>query len=432
MSRRRPYLDLKASILELFRTTARWLHDTVKVESLFEKPYLDQDYRQMHLNMPDPDWPSTPEGDGFFPDESGFWTFKFDPGICTLGVLSLGCGEDGWLGVSIGLLPPGSADKSIAWSAESSDPNLVEIIGIENGISGKIHLKASEEDSGTATICVRGTLEGEAIKELVVPFSGGGVLDYRVAASIPAFSREYYDGHLYTCGCIDLEIECEECDDDTQIAYDDVSSPDTINAGTAPGCTTPSSAMVYITDGADGSPYTWSITGTGFWLNSGCTITSLKTDSLNINVYTDADACGPGVITITGCNGSTTTGYIRCTTGVWNTIATYVGIPTGYSGNCLLTCCDGSGLFGGFGAMGSPAYIYHNLIERMKMFGGTCDVYYAGSGGSFCGSLTSVSATFTNSGDLVDWREFVLGRYGGSASFACSGRTNYFQEWRCS
>ena len=40
------------------------------------------------------------------------------------------------------------------------------------------------------------------------------------------------------------------------------------------------------------SPYTWTVNGSGFWLDAGYTITELKTDESTINVYTSAAACG--------------------------------------------------------------------------------------------------------------------------------------------
>jgi len=285
----------------MFRTTARWLHDSVQAESLFEKPYLDSDYRAMHLNMPTPDWPQMPErDDGMFPDEpSKLWTFKFDPGICTLGVASLGCGEEGTLGVSIGLLPPGSAVKSMIWKATSSDPDIVKIVGVTQGLSGTIHLEAAGSGSGTATICATGSLIGEIREELTVPFSGGGVLDYRVAASIPALSSKIVSGVGYDCGCTDITVSCS-CEG---AVWDDVNSAETVAKN--------ASCAVFIIEPSQFFK-TWTISGTGFWFNSGYTVTSVYTTDNTITVYADNNACG--IATVTACG---VTGYVRCTTGSW-------------------------------------------------------------------------------------------------------------------
>lgn len=57
-SARKPYLKAKDSIVEFFRAPVRYLKDLVEKESQFEKPYEEDDYQAMHLNLPTPDWPS--------------------------------------------------------------------------------------------------------------------------------------------------------------------------------------------------------------------------------------------------------------------------------------------------------------------------------------------------------------------------------------
>lgn len=315
-SRIRPYLNIKQSILSLFRTTARWLKDTTAQESIFEKPYLDQDYRAMHLNLPNPDWPRTPDFEGFFPDKRGTWTFEFDPGICSLGVLSLGCGEEGDLSVNIGLLPPSSLKTQtlgIAWEAISSDPSIVEVTGVDEGISGAIHLKALEAKDGTATICVKGTLKGQAIKELVVPFERKGVLDYREAAALPALNREYYEGYVYDCGCTDINVECI-C---TEAVWDYDTSAETI---TPPASGDPDTSVVIAVIDSTDSLKTWTVSGVGFWLNAGNSITTLTTKANSVTLYADSTACGTATITACGA-----TGYVRSTEGQWSAYDTKCG-----------------------------------------------------------------------------------------------------------
>lgn len=320
MSRRRPYLDIKESVLDLFRTTARWLHDSIQKESMFEKPYLDRDYRKMHLNIPAPDWPSTKIPGGTIPDRPKTWTFIWDPGICTLGVASPQCGQEFTLGVSIGLLPPGSEMKTIEWSAVSSNSACISITSIDHGLSGAIHCQVADEcEDTTVTICVTGKLIGSIRESLVVesPFSGTGVLDYRVATNLPALSSSYSSGVEYPCGCVDFYLDCTCQPGSSDIAWDDESSAETIGRS--------DSASVAITEAGNGSPYTWSISGTGFWIDAGHSKTSKSSQDTSCIIYTDNTACGTGLITITACDGETASGQILCTFGEWTNFTIICG-----------------------------------------------------------------------------------------------------------
>jgi hypothetical protein len=62
-------------------------------------------------------------------------------------------------------------------------------------------------------------------------------------------------------------------------------------------------------------PYTWSVNGNGFTLDSS------TTTGLTNTLYADDTACGAATITVTGCSGPPATGYVRCTSGVWNLIS---------------------------------------------------------------------------------------------------------------
>ena len=57
-SGRKPYFKAKDSIVEFFKTPVRYLKDLVLKESQFEKPYMEDDYQAMHLDLPTPGWPS--------------------------------------------------------------------------------------------------------------------------------------------------------------------------------------------------------------------------------------------------------------------------------------------------------------------------------------------------------------------------------------
>jgi len=64
---RRPYLrkSFRTSLSEFFTAFVRYLKQSNRKESVFEKPYLDDNYRLMHLQLPVPRWPSFAGGKGF-------------------------------------------------------------------------------------------------------------------------------------------------------------------------------------------------------------------------------------------------------------------------------------------------------------------------------------------------------------------------------
>ena len=99
---------------------------------------------------------------------------------------------------------------------------------------------------------------------------------------------------------------CAVTCNDSGIAWDYVNSPQTIARET--------SASVYITDTGTGSPYTWSVSGTGTW-----SLDNVTTEGLENVLNCGADACGPATITVIGCDGTEITGFVRCTTGSWST-----------------------------------------------------------------------------------------------------------------
>jgi hypothetical protein len=55
---RKLYLDEKFSVVETFRAPVRWVKASSTHESEFEKPYLQDEYRKMHVDLQDPWWPT--------------------------------------------------------------------------------------------------------------------------------------------------------------------------------------------------------------------------------------------------------------------------------------------------------------------------------------------------------------------------------------
>ena len=106
------------------------------------------------------------------------------------------------------------------------------------------------------------------------------------------------------CGIsIPTEAGNLSCEGST-ITWDDAGSADIIDRN--------SSCAVAITDDlGKGGPYVWSVSGTGFALDYA------QTAGLTNTLTAWGTACGSATITVTGCNGTVVTGYVRCMTGSW-------------------------------------------------------------------------------------------------------------------
>lgn len=322
-SRRRPYLNLKQSITELFKTPAHWLKEQTGKWSIFEKPYLDQEYRQMHLNWSWPRW----GGSGgsvpphVWPEKSRKHTFIFSEGDCSIWSFGGDCGEivtiSGWIWDPYFTTGGTTWD----WKAVSSHPEEAKIISIESslfGISVDIEVQLSDTWTGTAVISVSATMiGGTMLKEIAyeIPSHFGKVrltpgwipnIKFAFANLLPLYEKRATI--IHNCGTVDIEIAC--CDD-SGMAWDSVTSAETVARE--------ASAGIAITDSTGmGGPYTWVVSGTGFWFDAGYSITSEETIGLGNTLYADATACGSATITVTGCNGTVVTAYVRCTTGVWS------------------------------------------------------------------------------------------------------------------
>lgn len=312
-SRRRLYLNLKSGIVSLFKTPAHYLKELTGKHSLFEKPYLDKDYRQMHLNLPVPSW-KRPEF-----DPGGIWpkprkhTFVFDDGICSFSGQSGECGETIFLSGWIGLVPFGSEGREIAWVATSFNSEGAQVVGISlslGGMSASIEVKLGNDFTGTVTVCAKAFMVGgSTLKEIAyrVPSHIGGVptvpgwvpsFPYAARNLLPIYEiRE--EGGGWDCGCVDLEVDCG-C---VGATWDSATSAETVARN--------GSCTVAITGGGSGTK-TWSVSGTGFWFDSDHTITTLGTIANSVTLYADETACG--LATITACGA---TGYVRCTAGDW-------------------------------------------------------------------------------------------------------------------
>lgn len=449
-SRIRLYLDLKLSPLELSRwrklpygrftaryalNPARYLKEMTSKWSIFEKPYLDNDGpRAMNFRMPTPDWPSDPKpGFGGGP---GLWTFRFAPGICYLSVANPECGIPDTIRIDLGLVPPGH-DYGFSYAAESvmGEISILDIEYAPTDQSATIHFLPDDEFEGETTICAKAYAGGQIIEEFTVisPFSGPtGILSWvRAMALPPAFqvSTTYYGAITYDCGCRELDVFCDLCDD-TGMSW----SAGVVSIGQS------DSVLVTITDTLNkGGPYTWSVgSGTGFSWQSA--VTTGKSNYLE----TTGSACGTAVLTVTGCDGNAIQGYAKCSAGQWSTAFTISGPSAGCGANCGNCCCLP---YTGCSAHSTAlTYEYFNTVNRVA-YPGAADWCYGFQycigdpelcpDATGCVNLTGVGGTYSNStGLFVDLDEILrlklaCGNGYGSGVFGCWEKNFVGQEWVC-
>jgi len=334
-SRRRPYLNLKQSMVEFFKTPAHYLKEFTGKWSIFDKPYLDQDYRTMHLDLPIPDW-GRPRiepglvGPSIWPRKLGKTTWIFSEGNCSLTTFGGDCGESIIISGSVWRAFFFSGPGTVSWSVTSSDSELARIEEIEphtNGTFVSISVQLSDVKSGTATICAEATMVGLMTKEVAyenLPWKTFG--GWHIAPGGWSPSLEYSMANLpylyvkrkevgWDCGCVDIEVvcECEGASWDTDASAKTV-APDSF-------------CSVAIKDASGGSR-TWTVGGTGAWLDAEFTKTSLTNQANSVTIYTDVTACGS--ISVSACGA---TGYVRCTVGQWGAWTVICQDPH-YPGSC--------------------------------------------------------------------------------------------------
>lgn len=151
---------------------------------------------------------------------------------------------------------------------------------------------------GNGQICITANSDPEwgcmadVIMKAKVPYTG----DVR-----SLWKRQY----MFVYGKHEARIdECDDCDPcipDASMAWDSGTSAETVARN--------NSVTVAIT--GNNTPFTWSVSGTGF------TLDNAETEGLTNTLNADDTACGSATITVTGCDDVVATGYVRCTTGGW-------------------------------------------------------------------------------------------------------------------
>lgn len=116
------------------------------------------------------------------------------------------------------------------------------------------------------------------------------------------------------------------CDEVSPIVWDEENSVEVISDN--------SSGFVFVNGGR--YPYTWTVRGSGFWLDAAHTKREITVDSSAVQIYTK-DSCGGCTITVTdGC--STVSGIVRSSSGSWQVVST--GCKPEYAGREADTVFD--------------------------------------------------------------------------------------------
>jgi hypothetical protein len=324
-SRYRPYLHADEPVSTVKRAAdrkqelSRWLVDDMgQQESEFEKPYamLDPSSRRMHLDIPLPEWgpePSFRRGSrsrfsvlsrlrksvAFFdiePDDE--IEASNDPG-CYYCILT--CWAPNNCAEPIECHP--SVFCTIDPTGNGTELEIPLALNVFNAPEYRLRKGLSVARGGPWAITdLKGKLKS-ASKNTSFSFPSvlifvdendtNHLVDVRFTDGLGHICRQAVE---LTCGCA--------CPPATAFTFDDASTADTIARS--------ASITIYCLGGC--SPYTWSVTGTGFSIPATTTVSS---NSLSA----DGTACGTATITATDYCGTALTIEIRCTTGSWQDAA---------------------------------------------------------------------------------------------------------------
>ena len=354
-SKRKPYLHLKLSSTEFFSSPVRYIKEFFGKESEMEKPYLGTGRSEMHLDIPDYNWPPFPyyplrdweppdlltppliwplfqnpddppftdpedppmEGrdvpGGFSPTEDP--PFRLPP-------------QNQWDGPppidSLWIQPDCMAEMATASDCLDIG-DTVDII-IASGAVGKIGrygFEISHPDIVSGTL-VKGEVKGTRILRLTVIAEPEETVTVRIEVFMAWITPL---GSLVTTRCetFSIVVPCS-CLDPLPLVCD--TAVEKITRPVDPVLTSTSTLALGILGGE--GPYFWSVSGSGFCLDFA------KTEGLANTLRADSSACGTADITVFDSCGQQVTGYVRSPDGQWvNKSSTCVlrGAQQGTTGN---------------------------------------------------------------------------------------------------
>lgn len=319
-SNRRPYYGLKLSIADFFREPVRYLKQSNTQESMMEKPYLIDEYPKMHLSLPDFKYKPKKRHSFLGPIASGvpyggLHIFDFGEAKCRWDIARTGaCIEEPvTITLNASYLFTGEFNFTAQIAEDTIGVTLSELSGTEAGAWDEQDylLTFPENANGSVTICGSAsthTLVSQTFETVVagmpvgIYLVGGALVPIEKGQVKPAVAaKSIYGIKGASCGCITIESSCDPCIDIVDFDWDYGSSAETVAQSDSVG--------VFVADGL--GPYDWSVSGTGFTLNS--TQTAGVSNTLNA----DAESCGGAEITVTDACENSTTGYVRSTVGQW-------------------------------------------------------------------------------------------------------------------
>ena len=298
---RRMYVSKKPYSEQIRIPTDKNQDDQIdKKHSEFKKPYLSDTYEEMEY------FADAPIGYAFMPGSSG------NSGTGTAGSV-FGSGnvtiDTPWMGTPVPDFGKGG-------------------FGIPSPDSCYCSLLCWEEASEKCMSCNREIIFAQFLdkhpgfslsyskRKLCIAADTGATKEPLLVKIDMRYLQPGYTDRFIGCSEEILVYQCKGggvCFPDESMAWDDANSDDTVaRSGTAT-----------ITITADGgtpqnAAWTWNVSGTGFWFDAEYTSTEIfNTTYTSVLLYADGSACGSATITVTGCDNTVVTGYVRCTTGTW-------------------------------------------------------------------------------------------------------------------
>ena len=137
-----------------------------------------------------------------------------------------------------------------------------------------------------------------------------------------------------------------------------------------------SKSIAVLDPGGNCGPFSWGVTGTGF------TLDNPTTAGLSNTLNADATACGVATVTVTGCDSTVVTAYVRCSEGsVWTSSDPSKDWTSDDQPTVDGTCNSASGLWCGQPSIGAASYMCADYFGfyRYRCYGKN------GSTAGYCG-----------------------------------------------
>lgn len=369
---RKPYLSLKQSMSDFFSEHVRFIKDQARgPESAFEKPYLDYEYPTMHLSIPAPDWGG---GSSRWWYKPGDWVPSADPNGGARPV-------PGCPGCALYADPPLDCEHPVEihsgiWCTNTPGAQTKDLIKMKTvGYSGNTTIDAQAErvlgervdgvsagDTRLEIYAKKGTIKQITIGAWAsIGVSAAVFVDSTVASHTICGSM--IDGAGSNClACVDVNCACN-CATVTSMTIDTANTDTTI----APGGT----ANITVLDGC--GPFTWSVSGVGYVLDS------LSTQGRSNKLTSITGTCGTvvaayAVVTVVDDCGTVVTKSILSTAGTWKTDFSY-GVTFTDCANCGNFCRPTN--------YGVVTYVSSSEIHRWKFdndyncVAGTCGMTWS-------------------------------------------------------